>query len=256
MHIPRSHVLALTVVTFSGAALAPSVSHAHFVLESPAVATEQNGLGDPQKAPPCGDDGSAVKTGDVTTYSEGSTITITLNETIYHPGHYRVALAVNDISELPAEPPVTAGDTDCGSTVIQTSPVFPVLADGMLLHTSAFSGSQSFEVTLPEGVTCTNCTLQIIEFMSDHRLNVPGGCFYHHCANITITGDGKGASDAGSEPPDNDPTGDGDGDTNPADSEGGGCAVHPGKGSASFVALLGVVGLLFRQLRKARRTRA
>jgi hypothetical protein len=87
---------------------------------------------------------------------------------------------------LPEEPPVTAGSTACGSTVIQDPPVFPVLADGELLHTSAFSGPQSFQVTLPPGVTCDHCTLQVIQFMSNHALNNPGGCFYHHCATVSI----------------------------------------------------------------------
>ena len=39
----------------------------------------------------------------------------------------------------------------------------------------------------------------LIEFMSDHPLNNPGGCFYHHCADISISGgpsDGGSASDA------------------------------------------------------------
>lgn len=55
---------------------------AHFVLTSPEAATEQNDLGNPQKAPPCGDDGSAVATGEVTSYQPGETITIEIDETI------------------------------------------------------------------------------------------------------------------------------------------------------------------------------
>jgi hypothetical protein len=123
----------------------------------------------------------------VTAFSAGETITITLDETIFHPGHYRVALAVSDRSELPAEPPVTAGATDCGSVPIMTPPVFPVLADGALQHTSPFSATQSIQVTLPSDVTCTHCTLQVLEFMSSHG----APCFYHHCADISIGGGGE-----------------------------------------------------------------
>jgi MYXO-CTERM domain-containing protein len=65
-------------------------------------------------------------------------------------------------------------------------PVFPVLADGVFEHTAPFSGPQSIDITLPNDVTCTNCTLQIIQFMSNHALNNPGGCYYHHCATIAI----------------------------------------------------------------------
>jgi hypothetical protein len=175
-----------------------SVSQAHFVLESPAAMTQQNELGDPQKAPPCGDAGNAALTGERTSYTEGATISITINETITHPGHYRVALALDSPDDLPPAPPVTAGTTDCGSAPIDPSPSFPVLADGVLQHSSALDGSQTFEVTLPEGVTCENCTLQIIEFMSNHGLNNPGGCYYHHCASIAITPAGaSGGDDAG-----------------------------------------------------------
>lgn len=179
--------------------LAPDSADAHFILREPASSMSQSALGDPQKEPPCGGS-SGRPTGTVTAVQAGQTITITINETIYHPGHYRVALAVNDRSELPEPPPVTAGASPCGSVPIQNPPVFPVLADGMLRHSRPFSGPQSFQVTLPADVTCDHCTLQIIEFMSDHALNVPGGCFYHHCADLSITRvtvDGGSPDDAG-----------------------------------------------------------
>jgi MYXO-CTERM domain-containing protein len=122
----------------------------------------------------------------VTAFARGATITVTIDEKIFHPGHYRIALAVGDRSELPAEPVVTPASTPCGSVDVQDPPVFPVLADGIFEHTDAFSAPQTFQVTLPADVTCTKCTLQVIEFMSDHPLNDPGGCFYHHCADISI----------------------------------------------------------------------
>jgi hypothetical protein len=167
-------------------ALAPTRSDAHFRLETPAAALDQDQSGNPQKAPPCGEDATATQTGMITTYQAGTTVTITLNETIYHPGHYRVAIAPNDPSELPEEPPVTAGSTACGSTTIMDPPVYPVLADGELLHDAPFDGPQTIEVTLPDDLECEHCTLQIIQFMSNHGLNNPGGCFYHHCATIAV----------------------------------------------------------------------
>lgn len=168
---------------------------AHFILEAPANDSEQNLLGDPQKAPPCGDQGMSTPSGVVTTFVAGQTITIKLSETIFHPGHYRVALGLNGPGDLPAEPPVDAGTTACGSAPIDANPQFPVLADGLLVHTTAFSGKQSFQVTLPADKTCTNCTLQVLEFMSNHGLNMPGGCYYHHCATINIV-----APDGGTPP--------------------------------------------------------
>jgi len=161
---------------------------AHFALRSPASWRVQDVLGNPQKLGPCGEEDTAATTGVVTAFSPGETITITLDETIFHPGHYRVALAMNDRSELPAEPPVAPAGTPCGSVPIETPAVFPVLADGVLQHTDPFSESRFIQVTLPSDVTCTHCTLQVLEFMSDH----PAPCFYHHCADISI-GVGGGA---------------------------------------------------------------
>ncbi len=181
--------------------LVASPAHAHFLLLSPESYAEQNLLGDPQKNPPCGQfDTIEGPTGVVTTYEEGSTISVTINETIYHPGHYRVAIAASP-ELLPDTPPVTAGSTPCGSTVITENPTLPVLADGMLLHDSPVSGDRTFDVELPEGFTCNNCTLQVVQFMSDHVLNVPGGCFYHHCATVSVVpgggGDDVGTADVG-----------------------------------------------------------
>jgi hypothetical protein len=166
----------------SATLLAPRVAPAHFLLRSPASWRVQNALGNPQKVGPCGDEGTAAATGAVTAFSPGETITLTLDETIFHPGHYRVALAVDDRGELPAEPPVTVGATACGSVPIMSPPLFPVLADGVLPHTNAFSGTRSIQVTLPSNVTCAHCTLQVLEFMSNHA----APCFYYHCADISI----------------------------------------------------------------------
>jgi hypothetical protein len=177
MKSPALLALALSVTLF-----ASQMATAHFALRSPASWRAQNALGDPQKVGPCGDEGTAASTGAVTAFLPGETITITLDETIFHPGHYRVALAVSDRSELPAEPVVTPGATACGSVPIMTPPVFPVLADGVLQHTDVFSGTQSIQVTLPSNVTCTHCTLQVLEFMSNHG----APCFYHHCADVSI----------------------------------------------------------------------
>ncbi|GAB4195637.1 MAG: hypothetical protein OHK0013_02050 [Sandaracinaceae bacterium] len=161
----------------------PAAASAHFFLEEPESWQEQSALGDPQKTGPCGNEGPDRPTGAVTAYRAGQTITIRINETIFHPGHYRIALATSDRSELPPDPPVTRGRTDCGSVPIMDPPVFPVLADGVLAHTAPFSGEQTIEVTLPEGVTCDRCTLQITQWMTDHA----APCFYYHCADLTIT---------------------------------------------------------------------
>jgi hypothetical protein len=163
--------------------LAPVFAYAHFILVTPDSWMSQDIFGFPEKLGPCGDEGGGTPTSKVTAFHPGQTISVTISEVIMHPGHYRVALAVNDRSELPAEPTVTpVGDDPCGSAAVQDPPTFPVLADNVLPHTQAFAGPQTFTVTLPTGVTCNKCTLQVLEYMSSH----PAPCFYHHCADISI----------------------------------------------------------------------
>ena len=278
--LPRRSCHALGLATLAIVTFAPVLSsRAHFVLQSPAAMTEQNQLGDPQKAPPCGDAGNAVATGAVTAYQAGDVVTITIDETIYHPGHYRVALAVNDISELPAEPPVTPNNTDCGTVPIQDPAVFPVLADGVFLHDTSFAEPQTIEVKLPDDISCDHCTLQVIQFMSNHGLNNPGGCFYHHCATISVQGAAAGStggSESGEGTAGTNATGSGgetggetaateaapttgsatatEGSTGGAPNDGGdggcGCNGSRGGGTASVFGLLGLFGL------RARRRRA
>ena len=73
--------------TFVLVLLCSRAAFAHFILDAPSNNFTQGILGDPQKAPPCGDEGSSTATDKVTTFVAGQTITITVNETIYHPGH-------------------------------------------------------------------------------------------------------------------------------------------------------------------------
>ncbi|HUQ06401.1 MAG TPA: SCE4755 family polysaccharide monooxygenase-like protein [Kofleriaceae bacterium] len=222
----------------------PTVAHAHFVLNAPGSATQQDEFGSPQKSAPCGltdragvpDD--STPSGVVTTVRTGSTLTISIRETIFHPGHFRVALAPT-MAGLPADPAVTPGSTACGATTIDATPDFPVLADGQLVHTSGFGNrDMTFDVPLPAGMTCTNCVLQVTQFMSNHALNNPGGCFYHHCATVTISDDAP-LPDAGTGG-----GGDGDGGTGGGGDDGGGCcgtAGNPAVGAGLALLVLALV---------------
>ncbi len=202
----RRTILSGALLFAGGMALfAPTSARAHFVLDAPASWMSQSADGLPEKLGPCGNEAGGTPTGIVTALHPGETITVTIDEKIFHPGHYRIALAP-DQGHLPPEPPVDAGSTPCGSVPIESPPVFPVLADGVFLHTAPFTSPQSIKVTLPADFTCDKCTLQVIEFMSDHALNNPGGCFYHHCADLSIkagqdadgsAGSGGGLDDAG-----------------------------------------------------------
>jgi hypothetical protein len=240
-----SPIVALLMVAAAG-----SVAHAHFRLEAPPAYSEQSSLGLPLKSGPCGqaDPGNPlVPTNDVTSFHAGDTITITITEAIFHPGHYRVALA-DDQGGLPADPAVTAGATACGTAVIQDSTTPGVIVDDMLPHTTAFSGPQSFQVQLPAGKTCTNCTLQVIEFMSNHGLNNPGGCFYHHCAQVNIVPAGTPIPDAGAgsggggAPADAAPGGTG----GTGGTVSGGCDAGGGAGGLALIAVFAGLALIRR----------
>jgi hypothetical protein len=160
-HIGRL-ILGTAVVVCVG--MHSRAARAHFALVAPESSQSQGPFGDPQKLGSCGEEGLATPTGAITAFHPGETIEVTIDERIFHPGHYRVALAVDDRNALPADPAVAAVDGDpCGSVAIADPPTFPILADDMLPHTASFETPETFTVTLPQDVTCTRCTLQVIE---------------------------------------------------------------------------------------------
>lgn len=181
------------VAAIAATLLAPAAGFAHFVLVSPPAAFEQDVTGSPQFDSPCGDNGLVAPTGVVTSYVAGQTIDIEIDETIAHPGHFRVAIALEDPMDLPPDPIVTPAQNDmCATAVIQDPTIFPILADGALPDAQGVGGPQTLSVTLPE-VSCDRCTLQVIQFQSS-RSSPP--CFHWHCAEIRIPEPGAGAGSA------------------------------------------------------------
>jgi hypothetical protein len=180
----------------------------HFKLMEPASWLIENDRGDPQKTGPCG--GSNTDWGKpsyaVTKATGGEKLHIKVLETIYHPGHYRVALVVNSPTELPPDPETATRDGERGpvsvSAKIQEPPQAPVIADGLFVHAARPTGPAApFEtdVQLPN-ITCRKCTLQVVQFMAEHAFNNPGGYSYHHCAELQITADPKKPIDKGWPP--------------------------------------------------------
>jgi hypothetical protein len=178
-----------------------SVADAHFVLVSPAASLVQNRLGDPQKIAPCGGvsanpgRGTPANPGTpsnaVTQLTGGSTLHLLIQETVFHPGHYRLALA-RAAAQLPTDPVVTTRDSDRGpwsvSAAIQDPPMAPVLADGLFAHTERPMGLHEADVQIPN-INCVNCLIQVIQFMAEHAKNADGDYSYHHCAVVNITAD-------------------------------------------------------------------
>jgi len=182
-------------------AVAPAATQAHFKLLEPASWLVEDERGDPQKAGPCG--GTNTDYGKpsyiVSQAVGGSKLHVKVQETIYHPGHYRVALAVNSPAELPVDPKATTIDGDRGprsvSAEIQNPVQVPVLADGLFVHTAKADAPFETDVMLPN-ISCKRCTLQVIQFMEQHAVNNPGMFTYHHCAVLLITADPKKPIDA------------------------------------------------------------
>lgn len=181
---------AILAACASAAVLAP-VATAHFRLIEPASWLEENQLGNPQKLGPCGGTSTdpGKPTGKVTTVQGGDRIKVRVQETVFHPGFYRVALAVNSLDELPKDPEAKTENRPSGpwsiSGSIQYPPVPPVLADGLFQHISPFDKEQEADVEIPN-ISCSKCTLQVIEFMANHGANKDGDYTYHHCAVLQI----------------------------------------------------------------------
>jgi len=176
---------------------APVMAADHFKLLEPASRLVEDQRGDPQKLGPCGGTSAnaGTPTGTVSQAVGGSKLHIKVQETIYHPGFYRVALAVKSLDELPPDPVAVTRETPKGpwsiSGAIQSNPQMPVIADGLFSHRTRPTGPMDpneTDVQLPN-INCEKCTLQIVQFMEDHGYNKDGGYTYHHCADIKITAD-------------------------------------------------------------------
>jgi len=196
-------------VVFAAALASATTTSAHFKMLTPAPWVNTNDLGDPQKIGPCGGDPKGGAANDpilskaVTKVTGGSLLPLKIQETIFHSGHYRVALAVNSRTELPADPYTAERWTERGPysvwATIQSPPQIPIIADGLFQHypKPGEPASQLLktpmapwetQIAIPN-INCTKCTLQVIQFMADHGYNQPGGYAYHQCADLQITAD-------------------------------------------------------------------
>lgn len=170
---------------------AATLAHAHFRLEEPASWIVEDERGDPQKLAPCGGtvaDGG-TRSDAVTEVQGGDMLRVVVNETIYHPGHYRIALARRP-NLLPPDPVATMKEGPRGmvsdTAAIETDPQPPVLVDGLWPHNERYTGIWETEIEIPN-IDCVGCFLQVIQFMAEHPGFREGGFSYHHCAVLNIT---------------------------------------------------------------------
>jgi hypothetical protein len=223
----------------AGLLVAPSLASAHIHLTFPTPRTDSQ-VGD-QKTAHCGTVNwvRADHADRTTVLPPGATITVTWLETINHPGYYRIAFQPDgEVFGIPAESngPTGNGQPSNFPTEDRTGMTDP--ANGSIVLADRIAdGTLSLEVTLPN-MECTNCTLQLIQVMTDkppYTPNPSGNDLYYKCADITLSAgapdpDPNPGNDAG---PDPDPGGGGGG-------AGGGCSVGGGAGLLAALALLGL----------------
>jgi hypothetical protein len=144
---------------------------------------------------PCGCSTDACPNGDVrnpsrvTVLEPGETITVTFNETVNHPGFYRISF--DEDGQDAFEPPPLS------RSAIQTgTPTLPVLLDDIEdIEDGMRSHMYEVEVTLPN-VECENCTLQLIQVMVTDA-TWPEEEIYFTCADIALRASGGGTGGAG-----------------------------------------------------------
>ena len=171
------------------------------------------------KLEPCGRTGGTRST-NVYTYRPGETITLALVEFIGHPGYFRIAFDADGDDDFvdpqfvdPINRECMPDPIDhCGQTDFFNNEA--VLMDNLEPHnpTNILEPvTYSFDVTLPN-VTCDNCTLQVIQVMTDvpgiHAPYDPEGAnaddIYYQCIDLVLEGEPVGGTpvpDAGGGPP-------------------------------------------------------
>lgn len=149
---------------------------AHIQLESPTARTSD------QKTGPCGAAGS-TRGDNVTTFEAGETITITWEETVDHPGHYRIAFDADGQDDF--VDPAAFDDFDTNAAVMLDN-----------IGDEVGGGTYSEQITLPNE-PCDNCTIQVVQVMTDKAPYGDGNDLYYQCADIRIVAAGGEDPDMG-----------------------------------------------------------
>ena len=187
----------------------------------------------------CGSTGSARA--NVQTFRPGATLHLVYDEYIAHPGWLRVSFNPNgDTFRIPPGDP--AGTPAGYPTENLTGMLDPGGSGSTIIADRIPNGSRTTsDVTLPTQ-ECSNCTLQLIQMMTDkppYTTDTASNDIYFACVDLVISATapvvdaGPGGPDGGGNP------GDPDGGTGPAElTSGCGCAgaASPSAGLAVLVA--------------------
>lgn len=150
--------------------LMASAGYAHIDLDSAGTHLSRYG-GSDIKEGPCGQkDGK--RAANIYTYQQGETIRVSINEYIPHPGYFRIAFDDNGDDDFLNPQTVAPINRECMSDPADRcgNPDFynnkTVLMDNLNPHKRGLPRKYSWDVKLPD-VECQNCTLQIIQIMTD-----------------------------------------------------------------------------------------
>lgn len=155
MRIMRISILLMLAVTFTSC-FPEAYAHARFKLDG---LTKPRDDATGHKVGPCG---NVARTSSPAVFSPGQTITVEWEETINHPGFFRIAFS-------------PANDADFDSYIL-VDKIPDTQNDANVPH------FYQQEITLPD-LACTDCTLQLIQYMTEDPV-VP--TLYYSCADITM----------------------------------------------------------------------
>lgn len=164
------HRRVLPVLAFASLSLTATAAGAHITLSSPPPRHVEQKLG------PCGVGPNDARGPNVTTYQGGETIMVRWTETIDHPGHFRISFDADGHDDF-ADP---AAYDDFYSNPAVLVDEIPDQSGNQVMYEQA--------VTLPL-MSCDNCTLQLIQMMTDKPpYELGGNDLYYQCADIVLEG--------------------------------------------------------------------
>ncbi len=182
------------------------------------------------KSGPCGQV-TPARTERVTTYAPGQTITVRVREENAHVSYLRVSLDL-DGEDFPLRAEAPAGPE---MEEVAAAAEAALGGAGLLAVYRENNDTPGFvheiDVTLPNA-SCTNCTLQVLQFMYDD----PAAPYYFQCADLVLA-DAGGSEDAGGTP-----TSGGAGSDSTGGASNAGAAGSAGASNSVSVSPLGASG--------------
>lgn len=194
--------LKLTALALAAAPalLTAATAHAHISVEGGGT-HKARFSDDSLKDSPCGAAGGRGT--NIYRYKPGATITLSILETISHPGYFRIAFDADgdDDFVIPSgtsgENGDCAGDAKCGMGKEDYCNNDSVLLDNLDPHERGEQKKYTWSVTLPN-IECDNCTLQVIQMMNDlnfHFAPFPDDDIYYQCIDLVLSNDAPDVTD-------------------------------------------------------------